>query len=91
LDYCSELLAMVGKIAVLYVETSSDPVVLESVDQIENLTASLSRKIWQKLSIFSEVASDESLRTSVTEAACERRDDDPVAPEKTETSPPPKP
>ena len=56
LDYCSELLAMVGKIAVIYVEKSSDPVVLEAVDQIEDLTNGLSRKIWQKLTILAQLA-----------------------------------
>ena len=55
LDYCSELLAIVSKLAMLYIEDQSDPVVLDSADQIENLTTSLSRKIWQKLSILSEV------------------------------------
>jgi hypothetical protein len=55
LDYCSELLAMVSKVAMLYLEDQTDPVVLDSVDQIEDLTSSLSRKIWQKLSILAEL------------------------------------
>jgi hypothetical protein len=58
LDYCAELLAIVGKTAVLYVEDATDPVVLDAVDQIENLTTSLSRKIWQKLVIFNEIAAE---------------------------------
>jgi hypothetical protein len=55
LDYCSELLALVGKIGVLYVEHLSDPVVLDAVDQIEDLTDGLSRKIWQKLTVLTRV------------------------------------
>jgi hypothetical protein len=55
LDYCSELLAMVSKVAMLYLEDQSDPVVLDAVDQIEDLSTSLSRKIWQKLSILNEM------------------------------------
>lgn len=51
LDYCSEMAALIGKIAALYVQTYDDPVVLSSVDQIEDLTSSLSRKAWQKIMI----------------------------------------
>lgn len=58
LDYCSELLAMVSKVAMLYLEDQSDPVVLDAVDQIENLTTSLSRKIWQKVSIMNDIDVD---------------------------------
>jgi hypothetical protein len=55
LDYCSELLAMMSKVAMLYLEDQSDPVVLDAVDQIEDLTTSLSRKIWQKVSILNDI------------------------------------
>lgn len=50
LDYCSELLAMVGKTAALCAEESRDNVVLDTVSRIETLTVGLSRKIWQKIS-----------------------------------------
>ena len=49
LDYCSELLALVGKTAALCAEESRDNVVLDTVSRIENLTVGLSRKIWQKI------------------------------------------
>ncbi len=52
LDYCSELLALVGKVAALHVQGFPDPVALSAVDDIEDLTTSLSRKIWQKIVIL---------------------------------------
>jgi hypothetical protein len=50
LDYCSEMLSLVGKTAALCAEESRDSVVLETVSRIETLTVGLSRKIWQKIS-----------------------------------------
>ncbi|QIG46246.1 hypothetical protein G5V58_24840 [Nocardioides anomalus] len=50
LDYCSELLSLVGKTAALCAEESRDSLVLETVSTVENLTVGLSRKIWQKIS-----------------------------------------
>jgi hypothetical protein len=50
LDYCSEMLSLVGKTAALCAEESRDNLVLETVSTIENLTVGLSRKIWQKIS-----------------------------------------
>ncbi|WP_372734717.1 hypothetical protein [Nocardioides sp.] len=50
LDYCSELLSLVGKAAALCAEESRDQVILETVSRIETLTVGLSRKIWQKIS-----------------------------------------
>lgn len=49
LDYCSEMLALTGKLAALYMQDTRDPVVIQTVDEIENLTTNLSRKIWQKI------------------------------------------
>lgn len=49
LDYCSELLALVGKTAALCAEESRDSLVLETVSTIETLTVGISRKIWQKI------------------------------------------
>ncbi len=50
LDYCSELLSLVGKTAALCAEESRDSLVLETVSTVETLTVGLSRKIWQKIS-----------------------------------------
>lgn len=52
LDYCSEMLALTGKIAALYAEQFDEPAILTTVNDIETLTTSLSRKIWQKLMIL---------------------------------------
>jgi hypothetical protein len=51
LDYCAEMLALIGKLAALYGERMRDPVVIEAVTEIENLTTGLARKIWQKISL----------------------------------------
>ncbi|HEX6244004.1 MAG TPA: hypothetical protein VFZ61_23975, partial [Polyangiales bacterium] len=56
LDYCSEMLALLGKIAALYAQSTSDPVALGAVDEIEALTSGLSHKIWQKIMILHQQA-----------------------------------
>lgn len=52
LDYCSEMLSLLGKLAALYVQRFDDPVALAAVDSIEDLTNGLSRKIWQKIAVL---------------------------------------
>ena len=52
LDYCSEMLSLVGKLAALYLQHTDDAVVLSTVDEIEELTTGLSGKIWQKMMII---------------------------------------
>lgn len=52
LDYCSEMLSLIGKIAALYVQTFNDPVIIAAVNEIEDLSTGLSRKIWQKIMIL---------------------------------------
>ena len=52
LDYCSEMLSITGKIAALYIQSFDDGVALAAVNEVENLTTGLSRKIWQKLMIL---------------------------------------
>ena len=49
LDYCSEMLALISKIGVLYVQDTTDAATIAVVDEIEDLTNSLSRKCWQKI------------------------------------------
>ena len=53
LDYCAEMLALIGKLAALYAEHTRDGVVIDAVNDIENLTSNLGRKIWQKITIIS--------------------------------------
>ena len=52
LDYCSEMLSLTGKLAALYVQKFDDPVALAAVNEVEDLTTGLSRKIWQKIMII---------------------------------------
>jgi len=51
LDYCSELLAMLSKLAALLVQDFDDPGTLAAVNEVENLCVGLSRKIWQKIGL----------------------------------------
>lgn len=53
-DYCSELVSLIAKTAALCAERTSDPVVLGTVSEIETLTAQMSQKIWQKISLLPE-------------------------------------
>ena len=52
LDYCSEMLALIAKIAALFAQTMDDPIVLTAVNELESLTQGLSGKIWQKIMIL---------------------------------------
>lgn len=52
LDYCSEMLSIVGKIAAVYAQKFPDTQVLSSVNEVESLTSGISRKIWQKIMII---------------------------------------
>jgi hypothetical protein len=52
LDYCSEMLSLSSKLAALHVQYVNDAVVLDAVNDIETLAASLSNKIWQKIMII---------------------------------------
>ena len=54
LDYCSEMLSLCGKVAAVYVQEFSDSVVIAAVNEIEDLTTGLSRKIWQKVLILEQ-------------------------------------
>ena len=52
LDYCSEMTALVAKIAALYAQGLPDEVVVSAVNDIEVLCTGQSRKIWQKIIIL---------------------------------------
>jgi len=52
LNYSSEMLALISKLAALFTQPLQDPIVLDAVNDIETLTADLSRKIWQKITIL---------------------------------------
>jgi len=52
LDYASEMLAIMGKVAALYVQNFDDPVALNAASDVQDLTVNLSRSIWQKIVIL---------------------------------------
>jgi hypothetical protein len=52
LDYCSEMLSLSAKVAVLFAQCFPDPTVTEAVSDIERIAAGLSQKIWQKIMII---------------------------------------
>ena len=56
LDYCSEMLSLMGKLAALYIQGFPDPAATAAVDDIENLTTGLAAKIWQKIMILQQPA-----------------------------------
>ncbi len=51
LDYCSEMVSLTSKVAVLFAQGFPDPVVTDVVSDIERIAAGLSQKIWQKITI----------------------------------------
>jgi hypothetical protein len=63
LDYCSEMLSITGKLAALYIQDFDDDVALAAVNEVENLTTGLSRKIWQKLMILYQMGPEPTPET----------------------------
>ncbi|MEM1099012.1 MAG: hypothetical protein AAGH92_09510 [Planctomycetota bacterium] len=55
LDFCSEMLSLLSKVSVLYLQDLQDEVVLRAVDEIERLSTGLSQKIWQKIMILDQI------------------------------------
>ena len=52
LDYCIEMLSLAGKVAALYIQHFEDPEAVAAVNDLEDLTSGLSRKIWQKIMVL---------------------------------------
>lgn len=52
LDYCSEMLSVLGKLAAICVQRLDDAATLAAVNDIEDFTTGLSRKVWQKIMII---------------------------------------
>ncbi len=52
LDFCGEMLSLIAKVAVLYIQNFPDNVAVATVDEIESLTNGISRKIWQKITLI---------------------------------------
>lgn len=55
LEYCAEMLSLIAKLAALYAGASGDSEVLASVNEVEQLTNNLGRKIWQKIMILGQL------------------------------------
>lgn len=53
LDYCAQVLSLLGKLAALYGDRMRDATVISVVNDLEDLTGTLGRKIWQKITIIS--------------------------------------
>ncbi len=51
LDYCSEMLSLAAKVAAVYAQSTKDPQVVAASSDLQQLTANLSAKIWQKIRI----------------------------------------
>jgi hypothetical protein len=60
LDYCSEMVSLTSKVAVLFAQGFPDAVVTEVVSDIERVGAGLSQKIWQKIMIVQSSAALQS-------------------------------
>ena len=59
LDYCTEMMSLASKVAVLFAQSFPDPVVTEAVSDIERIASGLSQKIWQKIMILNELLAEE--------------------------------
>lgn len=57
LEYCTEMLSLVGKTAALFAENTTDGDVLDAVEGLENLTSDMSRTVWQKITILQSTRS----------------------------------
>lgn len=51
LDYCSEMLSLAAKVAAVYAQSTKDPQVVAAASDLQQLTANLSAKVWQKIRI----------------------------------------
>jgi hypothetical protein len=60
LDYCSEMLSLTSKVAVLYAQSFPDTAVTDAVSDIERIAAGLSQKVWQKIMILQAAAGIEA-------------------------------
>ncbi len=58
LDYCGEMLSLIGKIAAIYGLHWNDAIALQSITDVERLTTGLSQKIFQKVMILHRYIGD---------------------------------
>jgi len=55
LEYCTEMLSLASKVAVVFGQTLDDPAVAEVVSDIEHVSTGLSQKIGQKIMILQQL------------------------------------
>jgi hypothetical protein len=60
LDYCSEMLSLTSKVAVLFAQGFPDSEITDAVSDIERIAAGLSQKIWQKIMILEALGKESS-------------------------------
>jgi hypothetical protein len=70
LDYCSEMLSLIAKLAQFYVADFDDPEAAEAVTDLEDLTDGLSRKIWQKIMILNQNSRPRNPETQSANTSC---------------------
>lgn len=52
LDYCTEMLALIAKLAAVHAAESQGPEVTAAIGDVEDLTSDLGRRIWQKIQLI---------------------------------------
>jgi hypothetical protein len=60
LEYCSEMLSLTSKVAVLFGQALDDPSVAEVVSDIEYVSDALAQKMWQKIMILQHLREKEA-------------------------------
>jgi hypothetical protein len=61
LDYCSEMLSLASKVAVLFAQEFPEPTVTDAVSDIERIAAGLAQKIWQKIIILEALGEEKAV------------------------------
>jgi hypothetical protein len=68
LDYCSEMLSLTSKLAVLFGQVLDDQVVGDVVSDIERVSSGLSQKMWQKIMILQQLRANDPERKALVVA-----------------------
>jgi hypothetical protein len=55
LNYCTELLSIISKIAALYVQDFPDAPTVAAADAVENLCSGVSQRIWEKIMVLDQI------------------------------------
>jgi len=69
LNYCTELLAIISKIAAIYIQDFPDASSVAAVDQIETLCSGLSQKISQKIIVLEQILDEPEALAKVESTA----------------------